>query len=114
MSIHGERWSAKLEVSASICDYDLLAKVVGACSQVCSVLLHQHSPSCQILCCKAINLLVTHIFGPHAKAAAKDLEKQMGKASADLLASPIHWADRGSMEMHLQHLATSALAKLPT
>lgn len=85
-----------------------------ACGQVCSVLLHQHSPSCQILCCKALNLLVTHILGPHADAAAKDLGKQMGKASAELLASPIKWTERGSMEMHLQHLATSALAKLPT
>lgn len=87
---------------------------MGVSAQVCSVLLHQHSPSCQILCCKAINLLVTHILGPHADAAAKDLEKQMGKASAELLASPIQWAERGSMEMRLQHLATSALAKLPT
>ena len=82
--------------------------------QVCSVLLHQHSPSCQILCCKAINLLVTHILGPHANAAAEELQRQMGKPSAELLASPIHWTQRGVMEKQLQHLATSALAKLPT
>ncbi|BDA49128.1 hypothetical protein COCOBI_13-2380 [Coccomyxa sp. Obi] len=87
---------------------------LGGVGKVCSVLLHQHSPSCQILCCKAINLLVTHILGPHADAAAEELERQMGKPSAELLASPIHWTQRGVMEMQLQHLATSALAKLPT
>jgi hypothetical protein len=32
-------------------------------AQVCSLLLSQVSPSCQILCCKAINLLATHILG---------------------------------------------------
>lgn len=88
--------------------------VLYVCAQVCSVLLHQYSPSCQILCCKAINLLVTHILGPHAKAAAEELERQMGTPSAQLLARPIHWTQRGVLEMQLQHLATCALAKLPT
>jgi len=63
------------------------------------------------LCCKAINLLVTHILGEHA---AEGLERRMGKPSAQLLASPIKFMNRGVMEMRLQHLATSALAKLPT
>lgn len=82
--------------------------------QVCSVLLKQHSPSCQILCCKAINLLVTHILQPSAVMDTRVLEAHMGQASASLLASPIQWADRSLMEMRLQNLATSALAKLPT
>jgi hypothetical protein len=78
------------------------------------VLLNQHSPSCQILCCKAINLMVTHILMLAPPSARSVLETHMGSASAALLATPIAWTDRSLMEERLQNLATSALAKLPT
>lgn len=37
----------------------------------------------------------------------------MGAASAALLARPVAWAERGSVEAQLQDLAMTALAKLP-
>lgn len=80
------------------------------------MLLRQHSPSCQILCCKALNLLVTHVVQDSLGAAADVLEQQMGSASARLLASRIaleDYPERGDMETSLQRIATSALAKLP-
>jgi hypothetical protein len=40
------------------------------------------------------------------------LESYMGRASAQLLASPIRWADKEAMESELQDVAMSALAKL--
>ena len=83
---------------------------------MCQVLLRQHSPSCQILCCKALNLLVTHILPRITSAAAEVLEQQMGGASAKLLASPVtfeDYPDREDMETCLQKMAISALAKLP-
>ncbi len=81
-------------------------------------MLHQKSPSGQILCCKALNLLVTHILtdSTRTSAAAEVLEEQMGRASAALLASPVIFEDyleRRDMETCLQKIATSALAKLP-
>ena len=84
---------------------------------MCQVMLRQKSPSGQILCCKALNLLVTHILpdSTSTSAAAGVLEQQMGKASAALLASPVTFEDypeRGDMETCLQRVATYALAKL--
>ena len=84
--------------------------------QVCQVLLRQHSPSCQILCCKALNLLVTHILPKSTSTAAEVLEQHMGGASAKLLASPVAFEEyprREDMETCLQKVAISALAKLP-
>ena len=84
--------------------------------QVCQVLLHQHSPSCQILCCKALNLLVTHILPGSTSTAAEALAQQMGSASAELLASTVAFEDypeRSDMETCLQRIAASALAKRP-
>ena len=86
------------------------------CFQVCQVLLRHHSPSCQILCCKALNLLATHILPSSASTSVDVLEQQMGRASAKLLASPVafeNFPQREDMEMCLQRIATSALAKLP-
>lgn len=84
--------------------------------QVCQVLRHQHSPSCQILCCKALNLLVTHILPGSTSTAAEALAQQMGSASAELLASTVAFEDypkRSDMETCLQRIAASALAKRP-
>ena len=84
--------------------------------QVCQVLLHQHSPSCQILCCKALNLLVTHVLPGSASTAAEALAQQIGSASAELLASTVAFKDfpeRSDMETCLQRIAASALAKRP-
>ncbi|CAK0786205.1 hypothetical protein CVIRNUC_009418 [Coccomyxa viridis] len=84
--------------------------------KVCQVLLHQHSPSCQILCCKALNLLVTHILPGSTSTAAEALAQQMGSASAELLASTVAFEDypeRSDMETCLQRIAASALAKRP-
>ncbi|CAL5226911.1 g9786 [Coccomyxa viridis] len=85
-------------------------------ARVCQVLLRQHSPSCQILCCKALNLLVTHILPGSTSTAAEVLEEHMGGASAKLLSSPVPFEEyprREDMETCLQKVAISALAKLP-
>ena len=38
------------------------------------MLLRQGSPSCQILCCKAINLLSTHILTQHGVEGSGTLQ----------------------------------------
>lgn len=48
--------------------------IMGLSVQVCSVLLRQTSPSCQMLCCKAINLLATHILGQDADRSHLDCQ----------------------------------------
>ena len=103
------------------------------------MLLRQTSPSCQMLCCKALNLLATHILRQDFSSECQVgsllstcavpafgrlpasvgccpwqaiLEASLGSKSALLLASPIEWADREAMEAQLQDVAMSALAKL--
>ena len=62
--------------------------------QVCSVLLRQASPSCQILCCKAINLLATHILeqGGEGRGAStpqvRGMSARLGQHAALCRAAP--------------------------